>query len=104
MKEPYLRPAAPDGQPGPPCPPGHEAQAAGVWRGKQMDVVYDPRRHDVALIRGGLSVPAREGLAKTGWRLRMKDGDSEMWTRDRMVVARTRLERAVSAPRAPRIA
>ncbi len=51
MRAPYLRPAGPEGTPPAPCPPGHQAEAAGLWHGRAMEVVYDPRRHDVAFLR-----------------------------------------------------
>jgi hypothetical protein len=46
MREPYLRPAAPEGTTPAPCPPGGQPEPAGTWHGTAMEVVYDPRRHD----------------------------------------------------------
>jgi hypothetical protein len=104
MNEPFLRPATPEGNAPVPCPPGHEAEPAGVWHGKAMEVVYDPRRHDVAFLRGGVSANVRDGLVHTGWRHQLSDGDNQMWTRDRAALTRSRLQRVPSSPQLSRIA
>jgi hypothetical protein len=104
MSEPFLRPSAAEGAQPPPCPPGHEAEPAGIWHGKPMDVVYDPRRHDVAFVRGAVSTRVRQGLLSTGWRPQLSDGPNEMWTRDRSSLTRSRLERVPPAPRLSRSA
>ncbi len=104
MREPYLRPAPPEGAPSPPCPVGHQAEAAGTWRGTPMEVVYDPRRHDVAFLRGTVSAKVVDGLRDTGWEHRLSDGANQMWTRDRAALARRRLDQSRSAPGVPRIA
>ncbi len=104
MKEPYLRPAAPEGTTPAPCPPGGQAEPAGIWHGKAMEVVYDPRRHDVVFLRGAVSATVEDGLRATGWEHRLSDGANQMWTRDRAALARRRLDQARSAPGVPRIA
>ena len=104
MSEPYLRPAGPESAPPAPCPAGYEAEPAGVWHGKAMEVVYDPRRHDVALLRGGVSAKVRDGLVDSGWRHQLTDGANQMWTRDRTELVRSRLQRVPSAPKLSRIA
>jgi hypothetical protein len=104
MNEPFLRPAAPEGAAPAACPPGHEAEPAGLWQGRAMEVVYDPRRHDVAFLRGSVSTQVLHGLASTGWEHRLSDGPNQMWTRDRTAVARRRLEQVSVAPAAARIA
>jgi hypothetical protein len=104
MSEPFLRPAPPEGELPAPCPRGHEAERAGVWHGKAMEVVYDPRRHDVAFLMGGVSAKVRDGLIDTGWRHQLSDGGNQMWTRDRAALARSRLQRVRSAPSLSRIA
>ena len=100
--DPYLRPASPEGAPAP-CPPGHAIQPAGTWGGEAMEVVYDPRRHDVAFVLGPSSPDVRRGLVATGFRHEASDGDTQLWVRDRMALARQRLERPVGH-RLPRIA
>ncbi|MGH9223887.1 MAG: hypothetical protein ACRD2W_08915 [Acidimicrobiales bacterium] len=104
MSEPFLRPAPAEGVPSPPCPPGHDAELAGIWHGKPMEVVYDPRRHDVAFVRGAMSENVRQGLVSTGWRRQLTDGPNEMWTRDRSALTRSRLERVPAAPKLSRSA
>ena len=104
MRAPYLRPAGPEGAPPAPCPPGHQAEAAGLWHGRAMEVVYDPRRHDVAFLRVGVSAKVRDGLASTGWQHQRSDGANEMWTRDRVALARQRLHQAPARSGVPRIA
>lgn len=104
MNEPFLRPATPEGDAPVPCPRGHEAEPAGVWHGKSMEVVYDPRRHDVAFLRGGVSTKVRDGLVDTGWRHQLSDGDNQMWTRDRTALTRSRLQQVPSVPTLSRTA
>jgi hypothetical protein len=58
-----------------------------------MEVVYDPRRHDVLFLRGshgGLG----PRLGETGWQHAMTDGPNQMWVRDRAARARRALDRA----------
>lgn len=104
MNEPYLRPAPPEGEPAALCPPGGQAESAGIWDGKAMEVVYDPRRHDVVFLRGAASAAVEGGLRATGWKHRLSEGANQMWTRDRSALARRRLDRLRSAPDVPRIA
>lgn len=104
MNEPVLRPATAEGELPAPCPRGYETEPAGIWHGKAMEVVYDPRRHDVAFFRGGVSPKVRDGLVDTGWQHQVSDGASEMWTRHRSDLARQRLQRVPSAPKLSRVA
>ena len=90
MSEPYLRPASPEGVAPAPCPAGHLVEPAGHWEGRRMEVVYDPRRFDVAFLRGSSS-RVRDGLARTSWERSRTDGDNEMWIRDRALATRRRL-------------
>lgn len=101
--DPYLRPASPEGAPAP-CPPGHTAEPAGTWGGRSMEVVYDPRRNDVAFVLGETSSVVRHGLVATGFRHQDSDGDNQLWVRDRMALARERLERTTVRLGPPRIA
>ena len=100
---PYLRPLSPDDASAP-CPPGHAVEPVGVWKGRSMEVVYDPRRHDVAFLRGETSLDVRSGLAATGWSHRASDGDTQMWVRDRIALAQARLARTTVRLGPPRIA
>ena len=97
--DPYLRHAPPVDAPPNPCPDGHEVQPAGLWNGSQMEVVYDPRQHDVLFLHGGTEDPdIHDGLARTGWSHAQSDGPTQMWIRDRAVAAQAALASASSAP------
>lgn len=104
MTEPYLRPAPPEGSPSLSCPPGRQAQPAGLWHGKAMEVVYDPRCHDVVFVLGGITPGVQGALEASGWDRRLTDGPNEMWIRDRSAIARRRLGTHLIRHDAPRIA
>jgi hypothetical protein len=104
MNEPFLRPAPPEGAPSLPCPEGHASQVIGFWNGEWSEVVYDPARHDVAVMRGGVSATVEDGLRSIGYEHRLSDGPDEIWVRDRAALARRRLDQVRSAPAIPRIA
>jgi hypothetical protein len=89
---PFLRPATVMGALAKPTPDGWTTQAVGAWRGRAVEVVFDDRRHDIAVVRcAGPRITA--GLANAGWHLRGRDGEREWWVRDRVVVARERVAR-----------
>ena len=102
-QDPFLRPLSPDDAPAP-CPPGMVAEPAGTWSGRHMEVVYDPRRHDVAFTRGEPTGTVTASLAATGWACQRSDGQAAMWVRDRLALARRRLEHAAARPSPPRVA
>lgn len=104
MNEPFLRPAPPEGAPSLSCPEGQVAHPAGIWHGKAMEVVFDPARHDVALLREGVSANVEDGLRSVGYEHRLTDGSNQIWIRDRAGIARQRLERVRSTHSVPRIA
>ncbi len=96
---PYLRPAPREDLPPYPCPEGHEVHPAGLWKGSQMEVVYDPRLHDVLFLREGMDDPEiRDGLGSTGWAHIESDGQSEMWIRDRAAAAQAALDCTSTPP------
>ncbi len=76
---PFLRPAdrAQD------TPDGWIAEPAGIWGGREVDVIYDPVRHDVTFIRGDVGDDVRERFADIGYQPLGVDGPNEMWVRDR---------------------
>lgn len=97
--DPYLRPAPPDGDPSGPCPPGHVAEPAGLWNDRHMEIVYDPRRHDVCFMRGRAGDGVHDGLAASGWEATATDGRSQLWIRDRADAMRQLLDTVrVEAP------
>lgn len=95
--DPHLRPAPPDGKSAAPCPPGHVAEPAGLWADRHMEVVYDPARHDVCIVRGRLGDTVSSGLQATGWQKARAAGGAQMWVRDRAEAARTQLAAAGTA-------
>lgn len=97
--DPYLRPASPHGAPPDQCPPSHVAEPAGLWNDRQMEIVYDPRRHDVCFMRGRAAEGVHEGLAASGWEPTATDGRSQLWIRDRAEAMRQLLDTVrVEAP------
>lgn len=97
--DPFLRPASPDGAPPDQCPPGHVAEPAGLWNHRQMEIVYDPRRHDVCFMRGRAADRVHDGLAASGWEPTATDGRSQLWIRDRADAMRRLLDTVrVEAP------
>ena len=96
---PYLRPVPPDGDPSGTCPPGHVAEPAGLWNDRPMEIVYDPRRHDVCFMRGRAGDSAHDGLVASGWEATSTDGRSQLWIRDRADAMRQLLDTVrVEAP------
>jgi hypothetical protein len=53
-----------------------------VWAGREVEVVYDPARHQVALFRNDPGHAARAELAEAGYRRYASDGHQEMWVRE----------------------
>jgi len=74
------------------APVGWVAEPAGEWQGHQVEIVYDPRRHDVALIRNDTTDTVRSGIAASGYRRIAVDGRQEMWVRDRVDTTQVRLD------------
>lgn len=96
--DPYLRAAPPEGTPPQPCPPGWVAEPVGLWDGHRQEVVYQPRRHDVLVMRGRASPDVETALPGAGWtRARETDG-AVMWVRDRVQAARDALQRLEDRP------
>jgi len=75
------------------APVGWSAEPAGIWGGKEVEVVFDPRRHQVLLARNDLGDKTRSEIAGDGFRRIASDGKQEMWVRDQVEVMRGRLDR-----------
>ena len=75
------------------APVGWISEPAGVWGGKEVDVVYDPRRHDVMFTRSKVSDHVQRGFREVGYRRTAVDGSNEMWVRDRLAVISTAMDR-----------
>jgi hypothetical protein len=75
------------------APVGWTATPAGTWDGKTVDVVYDPRRHDVLFLRTAMPQATVDGITQAGYRCLRTDGIQQLWMRDRIEAARAGLDR-----------
>jgi hypothetical protein len=66
----------------------------GVWDGRESEVVYDPRRHDVMVVQAAVTEDWEGDLAASGWAYEGTDGRSVMWVRDRVTATRAALDRS----------
>ncbi len=91
------------------APVGWVSEPAGVWAGRQVEVVFDPRQHQIVMVRNEPGDRTRATLAGEGFRRLAVDGQQEMWMRDSAASAEPVNGRAVAihttheAPRAPRL-
>jgi hypothetical protein len=75
---------------------------AGPWNGHDIEIVYNPTRHDVMLVRGGaIDDIGDNGLEHIGYRFVATDGHTWLWYRDRLAAARNNLERIHGAAAVP---
>lgn len=65
------------------APVGWVSEPAGVWAGRQVEVVFDPRQHQIVMVRDEPGDTTRATLAGEGFRRLAVDGQQEMWMRDR---------------------
>lgn len=84
------------------APVGWTSEPAGQWAGREVEVVYDPRQHQIVLCRNDPGDGARAGLANAGYRRCASDGTQEMWVRDRGVGAGVGRERDPGDPQRQR--
>jgi hypothetical protein len=75
-----------------PTPPGWITEHIGRWNGAEHEIVYDPRRFEVAVTSPD-SVTTTAALDATGWDHQATDGERGLWTRDRVSAARAALAR-----------
>lgn len=78
------------------APVGWISEPAGVWAGRDVEVVYDPRQHQIVMVRNEPGDTTRAALAGEGFRRLAVDGQQEMWVRDRAAVAEQLQSRVVS--------
>lgn len=97
-QQPYLRPATEDPDAAKPVPEGWVSEPAGRWRGRHVDVVYNPRRYDITFLRGEMPAKVTAGMRASGFELRSVDGPTQWWVRDRVAAARNRPHREPAAP------
>lgn len=63
------------------APVGWESEPAGEWAGRDVEVVFDPARHQIVMLRNAPSDPTRSVLAEQGFRRLAAEGHQEMWVR-----------------------
>jgi len=93
---PFVRPAAHQGagqDGGREVPDGWVVEPAGLWRGGEAEVVYDPRRHDVMITEGVGHDEVDAALRTDGWMRCGVEGRKVLWARDRLVAVRSTLAR-----------
>lgn len=78
------------------APVGWISEPAGVWAGREVEVVYDTRQHQIVMVRNEPGDTTRVALAGEGFRRLAVDGQQEMWVRDRATVAEQLQSRFVS--------
>jgi hypothetical protein len=88
--KPFMRP----GDRGRLAPVGWVAEPAGLWGGKQVEVVFDPRRHQLIRTDSVVGDRTRVALGTAGYRRVATDGEQELWMRDRVAAARGALDKA----------
>ncbi|HEY9555791.1 MAG TPA: hypothetical protein VIR58_03590 [Acidimicrobiales bacterium] len=69
------------------APVGWTSEPAGEWAGRDVEVVFDPRQHQIVMARNDPGDTTRAGLAAEGFRRLAVDGRQEMWMRDRAASA-----------------
>jgi transcriptional regulator with XRE-family HTH domain len=80
--------------PGGPVPPGWVAEHFGRWQGREAEVVYNPRRHDVIVTnRVHLVGDQATSLEAIGFERHATAGRRELWVRDRTAATWTALAR-----------
>lgn len=85
---PYLRSAGSTN----PLHPGWSTHPAGRFDNVDVEVAFDPRRHDVCHALTPLAAEVAAGIATHGWRLHAAlDGGRELWVRERPAASRARL-------------
>lgn len=85
--KPFLRPV----DRGQLAPVGWESEPAGLWKGRKVDVVYDPNRHRVLVVRGDLEASTEAALRDDGWKRQIHTEDNSLWVYDELGRALTRV-------------
>lgn len=75
------------------APDGWIAEPIGYWAGRPSEVVYDPRRHKVAVITGSMPEASVHPLEAAGWNEQSSDGRRSLWVQDKLSAARAALDR-----------
>ena len=69
------------------APVGWTSEPAGQWAGREVEVVYDPSKHQIVLCRNDPGDHMRSELADAGYRRYATDETQEMWVRDKAASA-----------------
>jgi hypothetical protein len=75
----------------------HAHEVAFLWRARRdrrapgLDVVYEPKDHDVTLISSDDAASSDRAMEALGWTQLAVDGLRSFWTRDRHVATRAAL-------------
>lgn len=88
------------------APIGWVSEPAGIWNGKETEMVYDPRRHQLLRTTGNIGDRSRVALGTAGFRRVAQAHEGELWVRDRTAAAaaaRTALDRVQSRATASRV-
>ena len=83
------------------APVGWTSEPAGQWAGREVEVVYDPRHHQIVLCRNDPGDRTRTGLAGEGYRRCASDGTQEMWVRERPALLGLGRQRTVEPMQQP---
>ncbi|KAA0235924.1 MAG: hypothetical protein EDR02_01850 [Actinobacteria bacterium] len=78
------------------APAGWVSEPAGLWAGRQVEVVFDPNQHQIVMVRNDPGDITRAALAAEGFRRLAVDGRQEMWLRDRASAAEQTSARVVA--------
>ena len=65
------------------APVGWMAQPAGEWAGREIEIVFDPERHQVVKFTEPPSVLTKVAMAAEGFRPLASAGRQEMWVAKR---------------------
>lgn len=86
------------------APVGWVAEPAGMWAGRQVEVVFDPRQHQIVMVRNEPGETTRAALAGEGFRRLAVDGQQEMWMRDRSAAVDQARTHAATIQTSPKVA
>jgi hypothetical protein len=86
------------------APVGWVAEPAGMWAGRQVEVVFDPRQHQIVMVRNEPGETTRAALAGEGFRRLAVDGQQEMWMRDRSAAVDQARTPATAIQTSPKVA
>ena len=81
-------------------PPGDEEPVPGgwavhtfEWNGREREVAYDPRRHQVLVAPDDVVDDLEDRLTRAGWEYHGTDGLHSLWLRDTVAAAHAALDR-----------